>query len=201
MTRPAGDREWFEREVVSVLPDLYGTALRLARNPADAEDLAADAVARAWSHIESLRDRSSFRGWLFRILMNTYFSDCRARAARPDVESIEQHTEEDFSLFDRLHQPFLLWWGNPEQDFLDRLLREDLSRAVDGLPETFRTVVVMADLQGMSYREIAETLQAPIGTVRSRLARGRCLLQKALWKHALDAGLVHPDRTETKGHQ
>lgn len=199
----AEDRDWFEREVISALPDLYGNALRLAKNTADAEDLVADTVAKAWSCIGSLHERSCFRGWLFRILTNSYLSDCRARAAQPPLESLETHEAEaeSFSLFDRLHQPFLLWWSNPEREFLDRLLREELERAVQGLPETFRTVVVMADVQGMSYREIAETLGTPIGTVRSRLARGRSQLQKALWNHALDAGLVHSDRTGTTGPQ
>ena len=196
-------RDWFEREVVRVLPDLYGTALRLAKNSADAEDLVADTVAKAWSAIGLLNDRSSFRGWVFRILTNTYLSNCRARTAQPEFESLESHAPDDefFSLFDRLHQPFLLWWSNPERAFLNRLLREDLERAVDSLPDAFRTVVVMADVQGMSYQEIADALPVPIGTVRSRLARGRSLLQKALWKHAVDAGLINQDRTETRKPQ
>jgi RNA polymerase sigma-70 factor (ECF subfamily) len=186
---------WFEGEVVGVLPDLYGTALRLARNPADAEDLVAEAVAKAWAAVGTLTDRSSFRGWIFRILTNTFLSDRRARAARPVTEPLEEDGGEDFSLFDRLHQPFLLWWGNPEQAFLDRLLREDLERAVSALPEAFRVVVVLVELQGFSYQEVADVLEIPVGTVRSRLARGRALLQKALWEHARDAGLVHGPAT------
>ena len=185
------DREWFEREVVGALPELYGTARRLARNDADAEDLVADAVAKAWMRLDSLHDRSSFRGWIFRILSNAFISGCRARAARPALEAlVDEDDGSSFSLFERLHQPFLLWWGQPEQEFLDKLLREDLERAVDALPEAYRMVVVMAELQGMSYREIGDTLGVPIGTVRSRLARGRSLLQKRLWEHAVDAGLV-----------
>jgi RNA polymerase sigma-70 factor (ECF subfamily) len=95
----------------------------------------------------------------------------------------------EFSLFERLHQPFLLWWSSPEQTFLDRLLREDLIRAIEALPEPFRIVVVLADVQGLSYGDIARSLEVPIGTVRSRLGRGRARLQKALWDHACDAGL------------
>ena len=194
MSHPPDHRHWFEREVVSVLPDLYGTALRLTANAADAEDLVADAIAKAWTRLDSLRDRSSFRGWIFRILSNTYLSDRRARAVRPVHESLaEAEADDGFSLFERLHQPFILWWGRPEQEFLDKLLREDLERCVDALPDPYRVVVVMADVQGMSYREIAETLRVPIGTVRSRLARGRSLLQKRLWDHAVDAGLVAPN--------
>jgi RNA polymerase sigma-70 factor (ECF subfamily) len=104
------------------------------------------------------------------------------------LESLDDH--DDFSLFERLHQPILLWWSNPEQQFLDRLLRADLERAVDSLPENYRVVVVLADLQGLTYQEIADNLEVPIGTVRSRLARGRAMLQKALWRHGEDAGIV-----------
>jgi RNA polymerase sigma-70 factor (ECF subfamily) len=193
---PASDpRAWFEGEVVGVLPDLYATALRLARNAADAEDLVAEAVAKAWAAGGTLSDRSCFRGWIFRILTNTFLSERRARAARPVTQPLEEECGEDFSLFERLHQPFLLWWGNPEQAFLDRLLRADLQRAVDALPEAFRVVVVLVELQGLSYQEVAEVLEIPVGTVRSRLARGRALLQKALWEHARDAGLVHGPAT------
>lgn len=177
-----------------MLPDLYGAALRLAKNRADAEDLAADAVAKAWLHLEELKDDASFRGWVFRTLTNTFLSRCRSQAVRgveePLDEGEELPAEAAFSLFERLHQPFLLWWGNPEREFLNKLLRDDLARALDGLSETFRVVVILADIQGLSYREIAASVGVPIGTVRSRLARGRALLQQALWAHAVDAGLV-----------
>lgn len=185
------DRGWFERQILDALPDLYGAALRLARNHADAEDLVADSVAKAWSHLAQLEDRARLRGWLFRILSNTFLSR-RRRAAREIPLDGEGGPGEDFSLFERLHQPFLLWWGNPEQEFLNRLLREDVERAVDQLPDAYRVVVVLADFQGLSYAEIAAALDVPVGTVRSRLARGRARLQLALWNHACDAGLVRP---------
>jgi RNA polymerase sigma-70 factor, ECF subfamily len=182
------DREWFAGEVQDLLPDLYGTALRLCRERADAEDLVAETIAKAWAALPSLQQRSAFRGWLFRILSNTYVSVCRAARARPVHEALD--ATGDFSLFERLHQPILLWWGNPELDFLNALLREDLARAIDDLPEAYRTAVVMVDVQGLAYREVAELLDVPVGTVRSRLARGRALLQRALWEHALDKGLA-----------
>jgi RNA polymerase sigma-70 factor, ECF subfamily len=184
------DRGWFEAEIVALLPDLYGTALHLARNRADAEDLVAEALKTAWGRLATLSDRNRFRGWIFRILTNAFLSDRRRRSARPQTEPLPEE-DESFSIFERLHQPFLLWWGNPEQEFLNKLLREDLERSIEALPDHFRVVVVLAEVQGFSYLEIAETLDIPIGTVRSRLARGRSLLQKALWEHAQEAGLVH----------
>jgi RNA polymerase sigma-70 factor (ECF subfamily) len=200
MTIPsADDRAWFEREAMSALPELYGAALRLARNRADAEDLAAEAIARAWACLGTLHDRSRFRAWLFRILGNAFISERRSLDARTVVQSLDEGEpdNESFSLFERLHQPFLLWWGNPELAFIDRLLRDDLAKAVDDLPEPFRVVVVMVEVQGLSYQEAADTLGVPVGTIRSRLARGRSLLQKALWAHGVDAGLVRPhDDTE-----
>jgi len=187
VTDETADRVWFEHAVLSLLPELLGTARRLTGNREDAEDLAAEAISKAWLHRDSLRERDRFAGWMHRILTNLFLSQRRAEAVRPEQTNLDD--EGEFSLFERLHQPFLLWWGTPEQDFLDRLLRDDLVRAIEALPDPFRAVVVMADVQGLSYGEIATLLGVPIGTVRSRLARGRGLLQKALWEHACDAGL------------
>lgn len=196
--RPGGRHsELFEREVVALLPDLLGAALRLEKNRADAEDLVAECVAAAWQRLPTLRDPAAFRGWMFRILSNRFISQCRARASYRELSVEEEIMEgEDFSLFLRLHQPMLLWWSSPEEQFLDRLLREDMERAVDALPECFRVVVVLVDLQSFSYQEAADALELPIGTVRSRLARGRALLQKSLWLHAQDAGVRPLDRIE-----
>lgn len=190
----------FERETVELLPELYASALRLTKNRADAEDLVADAVAKAWDKLDTLRDPDSFRGWIFRILTNIFISGRRAESVRPAREPlVEDEGEAAFRLYDRLHAPILLWWGNPERRFLDRLVRDDFERAVDALPDEFRVVVVLAHVQGLSYREIADTLDIPIGTVRSRLARGRSRLQEALWEHAVDAGLVGKNSDPSDG--
>jgi RNA polymerase sigma-70 factor (ECF subfamily) len=188
-------REFCEAEIAAMLERLYGTALRLTRHPADAEDLVADTVVKVLANLHSLQDRASFHGWVFRILYNTFNSACRARSARPEdtVSALspgDGGDDEPFWLFDELHQPFLLWWGNQEQQFLDRLETEDLCRAVDALPDNYRMVVVLSDIEGFSYQEIAETLTVPVGTVRSRLARARSLLQKALWDYAREAGFA-----------
>jgi RNA polymerase sigma-70 factor (ECF subfamily) len=187
MDEAAADRAWFEEAVLGMLPQLLGTARRLAKNREDAEDLAAEAITKAWLHRATLRERGRFGAWILRILTNLFLSQRRAEASHPSETSLGE--EDEFSLFDRLHQPFLLWWGASEQEFLDRLLREDLIRAIDSLSEPFRIVVVLVDVQGCSYAEVAEALVVPVGTIRSRLARGRALLQRALWEHACDAGL------------
>lgn len=198
MAEAAQDATWFEPAVLSVLPELLGTARRLAGNREDAEDLVAEAITRAWLSRDTLRERDRFAGWIFRILTNLFLSRRRSEAIRPRESALDEETE--FSLFDRLHQPFLLWWGAPEQEFLDRLLREDLIRAIEALPDPFRTVVVLGDVRGFAYAEIAGLLEVPVGTVRSRLARGRALLQKTLWDHACDAGLRHDTSTERPEH-
>ena len=196
MDPSVSDREYFERAVAESLDGLYGAALRLCRDSAQAEDLVAEAVVRAWSHFGALRDRQCFRAWLFKILTNVFFEERRRQAANPDPASLEAMAEEDtqagapFSIFEKLHQPFLLWWGAPEQKFFNGLLREHLDRAIAALPEAFRTVLMLCELQGFSYQEIADMLNVPVGTVRSRLARARSMLQRALWEDAQAAGIL-----------
>jgi RNA polymerase sigma factor (sigma-70 family) len=192
-TTGTASREDCEQAIVEMLDMLYRSALRLTRNPADAEDLVAESVAKALASLDSLKDPKCLRGWIFRVMHNTHTSMCRKRATRREV-SLDAAPDDDdvggdFWLFDRLHQPFLLWWGNPEQTFLDNLLREDIERALEKLPDTYRQVVVMADVEEFTYEEIAAALNMPVGTVRSRLSRGRSMLQKALWQQAKDAGL------------
>jgi RNA polymerase sigma-70 factor (ECF subfamily) len=186
-------REQFAQQVEAHLDRLYRTALRLTRNVHDAEDLVAETVARAWSSLDSLQDPGRVGAWFVRIMTNYFISERRRAVHRtPHEEYIEEPGADgsSFSIFERLHQPILLWWGNPEQQFLDQLVQEDITAALDALPEAFRIVIVLADVEGMKYQEIAETLNVPVGTVRSRLARARSMMQKCLWQHALDQGLV-----------
>lgn len=181
---------------------LYGTALRLTRNPADAEDIVAEAVGRAWAKLDELRDTGQLEGWLFRILNNTFVDAWRKRKSRQDREETlggpesEATGAPDFSLFQQLHQPFLLWWGTPEERVLDSLLRDDIARALDDLPDEFRMVILLVEVQGYTYQEAGQLLKVPLGTVRSRLSRARGLLQKSLWQQAREAGIVHGGRDE-----
>lgn len=189
----AVSKKSFEEQVLGLLGCLQGVARRLTRNEADAEDLVAETVTRAWRARDTLESEAAFRAWIFRILNNTFVSDLRRAHARVQTDPLdcEEPAEDEagFSLFEQMHQPFLLWFGNPEQEFLDKLLRQDLDRALATLPDCYRVVVVMSDLEEFSYAEIAEMLAIPIGTVRSRLARARSALQKLLWQQAEAYGL------------
>lgn len=188
-------REQFCAFVEDNLDKLYRTALRLTRNPHDAQDLVADTVSRALQSIDNLQDFSRIGAWMSRIMTNHYISEHRKAVYRTPHEQYIEEAEDDhasFSLFERLHQPMLLWWDNPEQQFLDQILQDDIRAALEELPEVFRVVIILADMEGMKYHEIAETLEVAVGTVRSRLARARSMLQKLLWQQAIDAGIAAP---------
>lgn len=198
-------RRFFEREVERLTDRLYGTALRLTRSADDAEDAVAEAVGRAWTRLDELHDPAQFEGWLFRILHTTCISLWRRRRCRQDRETgldaadPEAAGEQRFSLFEQLHQPFLLWWGSPEHHVLNGLLREDIQQALDDLPDGFRIIVVLIEVEGYTYREVSEMLDTPLGTVQSRLNRARSRLQASLWERAREAGLVHGARAPGPG--
>lgn len=184
---------FFAAEVERLADRLYGTALRLTRNREDAEDLVAETVAKAWARFADLRDAHSFDAWIYRILNNTFVSEWRHRHASPEVAMDvpeDEPRDDTFSLFEQLHRPFLLWWGNPEERVIADFLRNDIAHALDELDDEFRIVVVLVDVEGYSYAEAAEVLGVPGGTVRSRLHRARATLQRRLWRHAQDAKLV-----------
>lgn len=198
MTETQPHREVFLSHVENSVDRLYSTALRLTRNPSDAEDLVAETVAKAWACLNTLQDPDRCLPWMIRIMTNMFISEKRLARSKTLHEQYVDEPGDDasFSLFERLHQPFLLWWGNPEQEFLDQVARNDIEQALESLPENFRVVVVLSDMEGLTYQEIADALNVPVGTVRSRLARARGLLQKTLWDHALDKGLVDKQTRE-----
>ncbi len=195
MSEQDDKKAFFSRRVDEHMHSLYSVAMRLTRNSADAEDLVAEAASRAWTSLDSLEDRERFRPWIFRILHNCYISDYRKKSVRP-VEAVydELASASDDSEIAVLliQQPddFLNWWANPEQEVINQLLGKDLHAAIDCLPEPFRVVVVLINVEGLSYDEAAEVLGVSPGTIRSRMNRGRTLLQKSLWQHAQDAGLI-----------
>lgn len=188
------NKAFFTQCIHDNMDSLYSVALRLTRNNTDAEDLVADATIKAWSAIDSLEDRNRFRPWVFRILHNCYISDYRKKAVRPVETVYEEHSGDEASevasLLIRQSNEFLNWWANPEREVINGLLADDLVAAIESLPELFRITVVLINIEGLSYDETAEVLGVSPGTVRSRMNRGRTLLQKALWQHARDAGLI-----------
>jgi RNA polymerase sigma-70 factor (ECF subfamily) len=174
-------------------------ASRLAGPGADAEDLVAEAVVKAWSAIRTLEDRSRFRPWMFRILRNCYISDYRKKSVRPIESVYQEHQEEDgaiASLLSEQSDEFLNWWAEPEREFFNDLLGEAIMLAIDDLPDAFRTTVLLINVEGLTYDEAAEVLGVPCGTVRSRMKRGRTLLQKALWEQAREAGIAAGDELD-----
>lgn len=186
------DQEFFNEHIELHLDRLYSAAMRLTRAHHAAEDLVADTAMKAWTNIHALESRERFFPWMLRIMTNHFISEKRKLMNKTYHECYKEETDDEdpFSIFDRLHQPFLLWWGNPEQQFLNDLLSSEIEDALDELKEDYRMVVILSDVEGLTYQEIAQALEIPLGTVRSRLARARGLLQKYLWQCALDRGLV-----------
>ena len=179
-------RERFERDVLPLLPHLYSAALRLTRNPADAEDLVQETYLRAYRGFSGFEEGTNLRAWMYRILTNTFINSYRKKQRQP--VTVQDDEIEDWFLYDRLGASGVE--ASAETEVLDRLPDEEVQRALEALPEGFRMAVLLADIEGFSYKEIAEILDIPIGTVMSRLHRGRKALQKALWETMRERGLV-----------
>ncbi len=193
MTGHEDTKSFFSREIEVNMDALYGTALRLAGTGADAEDLVAETVSKAWSAIGTLQDRQRFRPWVFRILHNCFISAYRREAVRPNESAYEEDDGGGLvSLLNAQPDDFLVWWANPERQFFNDMLGSAIMAAIDSLPDAFRTTIILINVEGLTYDEAAEALGVPPGTVRSRMKRGRTMLQKALWEQARDAGIAPP---------
>ena len=168
-------------------PQLYSAALRMTRNPADAEDVVQETYLKAYRAYDSYREGTNLRAWLYRILTNTYINKYRKQQRRPS--EVELGELQDLYLFKRLGEASGAA-QSAEADMLDEFVDTDVIEALESLPETFRFPVLLADVDGFSYKEIAEMLDIPIGTVMSRLHRGRKALQKKLWEVAEQHGIT-----------
>jgi RNA polymerase sigma-70 factor, ECF subfamily len=180
-------RERFERDVLPLLPSLYGAALRMTRNPADAEDLVQETYLRAFRGFSGFQEGTNLKAWLYRILTNSFINTYRKKQREPQTVEGPDDIDEWY-LFDRLGGRNVE--GSAEEEVLDRIPDADVKVALDSLPENFRLPVLLADVEGFSYKEIADIMGSPIGTVMSRLHRGRKALEKALWETARERGLV-----------
>jgi RNA polymerase sigma-70 factor (ECF subfamily) len=179
----------FERDALVYLDQLYSAALRMTRNPADAEDLVQETFTKAFAAFHQYRPDTNLKAWLYRILTNTFINSYRSKKRRP--EQTELDDVEDLYLYRRLGGLEAAAAGrSAEEEVLDHFTEGDVKAAIEALPEQFRMAVLLADVEGFSYKEIAEILDVPIGTVMSRLHRGRKALQKALFEFGVERGLV-----------
>ena len=185
---PEERQDFFEREVMQHLDALYRTALRMTHNQQDAEDLVQETSLRAYRFLDKFQPGTNLRAWLFKILTNTYINRYRKVANAPRVESIDD--TEEFALYNHLDTEAASRGGSVEAQVLDRFAEQDIKRAIEALPPQYRMTVLLADVEGFSYNDIAEITNVKKGTVMSRLFRGRRLLQKALIDQARAAGFA-----------
>jgi RNA polymerase sigma-70 factor (ECF subfamily) len=183
----AARQESFEVEAMGFVDALYNTALRMTRNAQDAEDLVQEAYLKAYKNFDKFEAGTNLKAWLFKIMKNTFINNYRKQQSIPpqsDFADIEDSFENQVS------EEVTRQIKNPEQELLEGVLDEHVQQALDELPEDYRLVITLADLEGFSYKEIAEILEIPLGTVMSRLYRGRRLLEEVLLRYARDHGYL-----------
>ena len=174
-------------EAPKYLDALFGAALRLTKNPRDAEDLVQDTFARALRFEDRFEPGTNLRAWMFRILTNTFINKYRRRVRERELlGEIERHEVQDSLVSDEA----LYALAHPEQDYLSRLVSAEVLSALEALPEDYRTVVMLADVYEFSYSEIAGIVGCPVGTVMSRLFRGRQRLKQKLYDYAVGQGII-----------
>src|SRR5437016_5566513 len=187
------DRERFVGQAMEHMPSLYTAALRMTRNPADAEDLVQETYLKAYRSFDSFQEGTNLKAWLYKILTNTFINSYRARRRRP--EQTELDDVEDLYLYRRLGGLEAVAAGrSAEEEVMDLFTDAEVKEALESLPEQFRMAVLLADVEGFSYKEIADIMDVPIGTVMSRIHRGRRALQKALYEFGQARGLVAQGR-------
>ncbi len=196
------DRATFADQAMEHMASLYTAALRMTRNAADAEDLVQETYLKAYRAFGSYEQGTNLKAWLYRILTNTYINAYRAKKRRPEESDIDD--VEDLYLYRRLGGLEGATAGrSAEDELMDWFTEGEIKDALDDLPENFRIPVLLADVEGFSYKEIAEIMDVPIGTVMSRLHRGRRGLQKRLYDFARQRGLAddptEPERAPTHG--
>jgi RNA polymerase sigma-70 factor (ECF subfamily) len=181
-----GKRDAFEREAERVFSSVFGTALRLTRSREEAEDLTQEAIVRAYDAYDRF-DGTNFKAWVLRILTNLYINKYRQRQRAPQLASIEEES---------VLEPVAEGGQEPDRQLFDELVGAEVEEALSHVPDDFRMAVVLSDIEGLSYQEIADATNVPIGTVRSRLARGRAILRRKLESYARQEGYLKEGTTE-----
>jgi RNA polymerase sigma-70 factor (ECF subfamily) len=185
---PEERREGFEQEALVHLDALYRVALRLTANAADAEDLVQETMLRAYRSWDRYTPGTNAKGWLLTILRHLFINEYRRKSRHP--ETVDVDTIEPFALFQEVQEE------DPQGAFFDKIVDDEVLRAVDQLPEAFREAVTLSDVEGLSYEEVAKVLDVPVGTVKSRLYRGRRLLQAKLYGYAVSMGYIKGQSTK-----
>jgi RNA polymerase sigma-70 factor (ECF subfamily) len=189
------DRQRFVDDAMEFMPSLYSAAMRLTRNRADAEDLVQETYLRAYRGYAGFEEGTNLKAWLYRIMTNAYINIYRAKQRRPQEDDLED--VEDLYLYRHLSGLEAARAGrSAEDELLDWFTDDEVKGALEALPESYRLAVLLADVEGFSYKEIAEILEVPIGTVMSRLHRGRKAMQKQLFEFAVERRLL-PESEQT----
>jgi RNA polymerase sigma-70 factor (ECF subfamily) len=196
-TPPGPPAGWdFEAAALPHLDALYNMAYRLTRNPEDAEDLIQEAFFKAYKYYDKFEEGTNLKAWLFRIMKNSFINGYRKRQSQPP-ESAFSDIEESFETAVSDEAGTI---KNPEEEILESVLDEDVQQALDTLRDDYRMVILLVDLEGFSYKEAAEILEVPVGTVMSRLYRGRRVLEKTLLDYARNHGYMRagPPKMRTR---
>jgi len=195
-------KKTFSKIVLAQVGALNRFAFSLCKNNFDADDLVSETILRAFENFSRLKDESKTKQWLFRILNNQFISNYRSRKRFVEIENREHenhnHDLENFSLFEAIAKSNFVAEGNPEKQFISKLTKTQIEKAVSELPEEFRAALMLCDMEEFSYAEISVILKVPIGTVRSRIARARIILQKKLWIHAKELGIKKTKTVQVK---
>jgi RNA polymerase sigma-70 factor (ECF subfamily) len=190
MTVNMTTREDFTHDAMQHAPQLFSTAMRMTRNRSDAEDLVQETFIKAWRSFATYQQGTNLRAWLFRIMTNTYINKYNAQQRKPTETELDD--VEELFLYKRLGSVDQSQLSQSAEDQMFSLFTDDeVKKALEELPDQFRIPVLMSDVEGFSYKEIAEILEIPLGTVMSRLHRGRKSMQKMLYEYAKERGLIN----------